>query len=128
MAKKETISQFNIVAHCRKYGLSLWQCPQFLFLIMGLIIISSILISYFIGSHYIDDPYTVALLVLLIAAVLFIIAVIITRSFEMLAEANRMKSEFVSVVSHQLRSPLSNLKWVTDFLLSGRLSSVSEKQ
>ncbi len=128
MVKKERISQLNIVGQCRQYGLSLWQCPQFLFLIMGIIIITSTLVAYALGNRYIDDPYTVVLIVLLIAAILFIIAVIITRSFERLAEANRMKSEFVSVVSHQLRSPLSNLKWVTDLLMSGRLSSVSEKQ
>ena len=128
MVKKEIISQINIIGQCRKYGLSLWQCPQLLFLIMGIIIIGSTLVSYVVGNRYVDDPYMVVLIVLLITAILFMIAVIITRSFERLAEANRMKSEFVSVVSHQLRSPLSNLKWVTDLLLSGRLSSVSEKQ
>ena len=128
MVKKEIISQLNPVGQCRKYGLSLWQCPQLLFLIMGIIIITSTLTAYVIGNRYVDDPYTVTLIVLLITALLFIIAVIITRSFERLAEANRMKSEFVNVVSHQLRSPISNLKWVTDLLLSGRLSSVSEKQ
>ncbi len=120
--------QLNVSVQCRKYGLSLWQCPQFLFLVMGLIIIGSSLTVYAIGNKYIEDPTLVALLVLFISAILFIIAVIITRSFERLAEASRMKSEFVGVVSHQLRSPLSNLKWVIEFLMSGRISSVTEKQ
>ena len=128
MQFKEVTSQFNIVGQCRKYGLSLWQCPQFLFLVMGLIIIGSSLTIYAIGNKYIEDPMVVALFVLFIAAILFIVAAIITRSFERLAEANRMKSEFVSVVSHQLRSPLSNLKWVIEFLMSGRVSSVTGKQ
>jgi len=39
-----------------------------------------------------------------------------------------MKSEFISVVSHQLRSPLSNLRWVIELLTSGRVNGVSEKQ
>ena len=118
----------NVPFQCRKYDLSLWQCPQFLFLVMGLIIIGSSLTVYAIGNKYIEDPTLVALLVLFISAILLIVASIITRSFERLAEASRMKSEFVSVVSHQLRSPLSNLKWVIEFLMSGRVGSVTEKQ
>ena len=128
MDLRKIIFHFNILAQCRKYGLSLWQCPQFLFLIMGLVIICSSLATYAIGSKYIEDPLIVALIVLVLSAILFIIAAIITRSFERLAEANRMKSEFVSIVSHQLRSPLSNLKWVIELLMSGRISKVTPKQ
>ena len=128
MTFKEVLRQLNVFVQCRKYGLSLWQCPQFLFLVMGAIIIISTLLTYAIGRRYIDDPQMVALVVLFITTILFIIASIITRSFERLAEANRMKSEFVSVVSHQLRSPLSNLKWTIEFLMSGRVSSVTGKQ
>ena len=125
---KGILSQLNIVAQCRKYGLSLWQCPQFLFLVMGLVITISTLTAYAIGTRYIEDPRMVALIVLLATAILFIIAVIITNSFERLAEANRMKSEFVSIVSHQLRSPLSNLRWALELLMSGKIGKIEEKQ
>jgi len=125
---KNILSQLNILAQCKRYGLSLWQCPQFLFLIMGIIIIGSTLTAYAIGTRYIEEPELVALIVLLITAILFIIAAIITRSFERLAEASRMKSEFISVVSHQLRSPLSNLRWAIELLMSGRLGKIEEKQ
>jgi signal transduction histidine kinase len=125
---KNILSQFDIVGQSKKYGLSVWQSPQFLFLIMGIVIIVSTLTIYIIGIRYISDPTIVALIVLLISVVLFIIATIITQSFERLAEASRMKSEFVSVVSHQLRSPLSNLKWSIELLTSGKIGSVSEKE
>ena len=125
---KNILSQLNILVQCKRYSLSLWQCPQFLFLIMGIIIIGSTLTAYAIGTRYIEEPELVALIVLLITAILFIIAVIITRSFERLAEASRMKSEFISVVSHQLRSPLSNLRWAIELLMSGRLGKIEEKQ
>jgi signal transduction histidine kinase len=108
--------QINIHSSCRRYGLSLWQCPQFLFVVMGLIIIAATLAAYLIGSRFIEDPLLVALIIIFLTLVLFIISFIITQSFERLAEANRMKSEFVSIVSHQLRSPLTNLKWTLDFL------------
>ncbi len=128
MFLKKIAEELNVSGQCRKYGLSLWQCPQFLFLVMGAIIIVSALATYFIGTRYVADPLMVALIVITLTAVLFLFATIITRSFENLAEANRMKSEFVSVVSHQLRSPLSNLKWAIEILMSGRIDKVSEKQ
>jgi signal transduction histidine kinase len=128
MIFKKIIDEINIVKQCRKYDMPVWQCPQFLFLIMGIIIILSIILTYIISERYIEDSLLITLMILFITIVLFVIATIITRSFERLAEANRIKSEFVSIVSHQLRSPLSNLKWVIEFLMSGKVCSISEKQ
>lgn len=95
---------------------------------MGTIIVFLVLLSYVIGNRYIEDPQIVTLILLIISAILITISYIIISSFERLAEANRMKSEFISVVSHQLRSPLSNFKWVLDFLMSGRIDLITEKQ
>jgi len=128
MVFKKIISQLNVFVQCRKYGLSLWQCPQFLFLVMGIVIIVSIFIAYAVATRYVAEPGIVALIVLLLAMILFIIAVIITQSFERLAEVSRMKSEFINIVSHQLRSPLSNLNWAIELLLSGRLGRTEAKQ
>ena len=128
MSFKKILNELNIFNQCSRYGLSFWQCPQFLFLVMGLIIIGSTLTAYAIGNRYIKDPEMVTLIVLAIAAVLFVIASVITRSFERLAEASRMKSEFISIVSHQLRSPLTNLRWALDILMSGDLGQMAPKQ
>jgi signal transduction histidine kinase len=122
------LEQLNIPKQCKKYGISLWQCPSFLFLIMGMIICLVSVLSYLIGTRYIAEPRVVALIVLIISAILLILATIITNSFERLAEANRMKSEFISIVSHQLRSPLSNLAWALELLMSGRLGEIEEGQ
>lgn len=110
--------QLNIGRQCRAYGLPLWQCPQFLFVVMGVVIIVSIFTSYLLGRRYIDDPVITLTLILVMSGILLTIAFIITNSFEQLAQASRMKSEFVSIVSHQLRAPLSNLQWALDFLMS----------
>lgn len=125
---KRILNQLNVARECKKYGLSLWQCPQFLFLVMGIIIICSCLLAFAIGNRYIEDPRIVALVVLFLTLILFIIAYTITRSFERLAEAARMKSEFISVVSHQLRSPLTNLKWVIEILMSGKVGKIEDRQ
>ena len=128
MTLKNIVSQINIFNQCRRYGLPLWQCPSFLFLIMGFVIIVSIIIAYIIGTRYIEDPATVTLIILGLATILFIMAFTITNSFEKLAEVSRMKSEFISVVSHQLRSPLTNLKWAIDLIMSGELGKIEEQQ
>ncbi len=125
---KRILAQLNIIKQCKQYGLSVWQCPQFLFLLMGIVIIAASLGSYLIGIRYVADPYLVSLMVISIVAVLFIISFIITQSFERLAEASRMKSEFINVVSHQLRSPITNIKWIADFLTSEDVEMTSEKK
>ena len=125
---KKILGQFNIIGQCRRYGLSIWQCPQFLFLIMGAIIIGAALITYGIGTRYIEDPFLISLIIILLTTILFIISFIITQGFERLAEANRMKSEFISLASHQLRAPLSNLRWAVEFLMSGRLGKIEREQ
>ncbi|MFH0791968.1 MAG: HAMP domain-containing sensor histidine kinase [bacterium] len=128
MVKMKTINQLDIIGHCRRYGLTLWQCPQFLFLIMGLFVIFVAVASYIIGTQFIEEPEIVAFVVLILSAVLFTLAVLIVRSFERLAEASRMKTEFVSIVSHQLRAPLSNMKWAMEYIFSGRLGKVEAQQ
>lgn len=120
MDLQELQKEFNIVEQARKYGIPLWQHPQFLFLVMGLLIIVSSVLSYVFGRRYVADPEVVALAVLILALVLLVLSFVITRSFERFAEASRLKSEFVGIVSHQLRSPLSNLKWIADLLSSGK--------
>ncbi len=125
---KKIFNQLNVFNQCKRYKLSLWQCPQFLFVIMGLIIIISMIATYQIGTTFIENPEIVSLIVVGITVILLILGFIITQSFERLAMASRMKTEFVNIVSHQLRSPLSNLKWGIELLMSGRLGKIEKKQ
>jgi len=128
MVSNKFFNQLNVVKQCRKYGLPLWQCPQIVFAGMGLVIALSAVFTYAASSRYIEDPLLIALLVILLTWILLMLSYIVTRSFERLAEASRIKMEFLTIMTHQIRAPFANMRWVTDLLMSKKNGPSGEKQ
>jgi len=122
------INQLDIKKQCKKFHLPLYQCQHFLFIVMGILIIATILSTYFIGLKYIDDPLLIALIVMVLAVFLLLIAFLINNSFEKVAEAAQLKTEFINIVSHQLKTPVLNLNWAADILFSRDKEIAPEKK
>ncbi len=72
------------------------------------------LLAHFISTKLVADPLVTAVIVILLATFLLVLNYIITQGFERLAEVAQMRADFINIVSHQLRAPLTNIRWTID--------------
>ncbi len=52
----------------------------------------------------------------------------ITKSYKKLQELDALKDDFISIASHELRTPMTIIRGYTDFLLSEKFGSVNKQQ
>jgi signal transduction histidine kinase len=124
---KLILDQFNIKKEADELGVKVWQAPSFLFIIMGIVIVVVMTGVYYAAKIY-DSPELLVISESLVVAILFTIGNSIIKSVVEIARANKMKTEFVSIASHQLKTPLSEINWEIELLVSKFSKGLTVKQ
>lgn len=124
---KEIFQQFNFVEECRKNRMSLWQCPSFLFLVMGFLTISAMIGTHILTVKY-NEPLIAIISVAGVAILILVIGSLVIRTVDTIASINRMKTEFISIASHQLRAPLASIRWSLNMVERNGNSEAKRKE
>lgn len=124
---REFIQKLSIFEEARIFHLKLWQTPSFLFLLMGIITITITGITYRIANST-DDPAILIASISSVTVVVFIIGVLVVRVISKIIIINNARSEFLSLVSHQLRPPLTGTKYILEIILSEKTGKLQPQQ
>lgn len=127
MLKQRILDEFNLKKQADELGVSVWQSPSFLFIVMGVIIVAAMTGVFFISRYY-DSPEVLIISESTVVMLLFTIGNFIIKTVEEVAKANKMKTEFVSIASHQLKTPVSEMKWNIELLLSKCAEGLNAQQ
>lgn len=98
-----------------------------MFIVIGIINVVAMAVTYFLSKEY-DKPEFLVVAESVVVACIFAIGKYIIGQFEEIDTLNKLKTEFVSVASHQLRTPLSAIRWETELMLSKLDRGLNSKQ
>jgi len=95
---------------------------------MGIVNMCAMVGVYILVSNNYDTPEVMVESVSGVSILIFIVGSSVINGVEQMAKANSAKSEFVSIASHQLKAPLSGMRWATDVLLAKKIGEINTKQ
>ncbi len=112
----------------RDFGIPIWKLPDVVLISMAVVNILVMLITYFLATRYDNDPGRVIILVAIEAAVIIIIGNVLSESAKKIVETHKLKKEFIQIISHQMRSPLTTMKWQIELLRKKAGKNLNKKQ
>lgn len=112
----------------RDYGVPIWRLPDFLIILMAVFNIAGMIATYYlISTFFVDDPRVAVLFVAVEAVVVLVIGNIIAESSRKIIVNYKLKEEFIDLISHQIRTPITNVKWNLELLNKEKLGLKQER-
>jgi len=122
------VNDLNLKKQAEELGVSVWRTPSFLSIVLGAISILSMNGVYHAAKFIGDNPRLIIISEIVVVLIVLAIGKLTINQMEEMAKLNKMKSEFISVASHQLRTPLSAIRWQTEIMLDKLSDGLDEKQ
>jgi len=122
------VNDLNLKKQADELGISVWKTPSFLFIVLGFFLVLAMNGVYHITKFLNDNPQLIFVAELVVVIITLGIGKLVINQLEQMARLNKMKNEFISVASHQLRTPLSAMRWQAELLISKMSEGLDEKQ
>ncbi len=118
----------NLKNESKEFGIPIWKLPDVVLITMAVINIIVMVGTYFLATKYDNDPGKVIILVAIEAAIITIIGNVLSESAKKIVETTKLKKEFIQIISHQMRSPLTTMKWQIELLKKKAAENLNKKQ
>lgn len=117
----------SIFQEARIFKLKIWETPSFLFAIMGIMTIIVMLVTFKVARQF-DDLIFLILSLMGVTVVVFSSGAILVRIISKIIIVNKARTEFLSLVTHQLRTPLTGAKYIFELVLSEKMGPINISQ
>ncbi len=94
---------------------------------MGIVTIVSTYATYLISRRN-NDTEIIILGITAITGIVFALGVLLVKIISRIIIINNARNEFLSLVSHQMRSPLTGTKYIFEIMLSGKTDPITPNQ
>lgn len=126
------LKKLNVIKSIKQqsieYDMPFWKLPDFILLLMGAANATVMIATYIWASSFAEDPREAVILVAIEAILIMVIGNVFAESAKHMAEFNKLRKEIVHIVSHQMRSPLTTIKWQVEMIKSGKKDNFTERQ
>lgn len=118
----------KIKKQSQEYGVPWWKLPDMMMIYLAVLNIFTMIGTYWWFSSHWYDPRAAVLVVAGEAILITVFGNVIVETTKKVVSINRLRREFIDIMSHQMRTPTSITRWYIELLLGSKESQLSEKQ